>query len=79
LVATEIKRRKQEEFWKENLFTFIVVMPCASRSTYSKIKKFKLYIWAYFKYLLNSILSVESHKIHISYYVIFFEEENSGI
>ena len=57
----------------------MVVMTCAPRSTCLKTKKFKLYIWAYCKYLLNLILSVEIHKIHMSYYVIFYEEEPTGI
>ena len=57
----------------------MVVITCASSNTCFKMKKFKLHIWAYFKYLLNLILSVKIHKIHVSYYVIFCEEEHTDI
>ena len=43
------------------------------------MKKFKLHFWTQFKYILYLILSVECHKIHISHYVIFCEEEPTDI
>jgi hypothetical protein len=52
-------------------------MTCASRSTRLKMKKFKPHFWSY--YLLYVILSVESHKIRISYYVTFCEVEPTDI
>ena len=41
------------------------------------MKKFKPHFWSY--YLLYVILSVESHKIRISYYVTFCEVEPTDI
>jgi len=52
----------------------MVDMTRASRNTCLRMKKCKLHFWYYFKYLLNIILSVESHKMHISYYVIFVKK-----
>jgi len=48
-----------------------------SRNTCLKVKKFKLHIWAYFKYFLNLILFVGIHKIHISYYDVFLTVHHS--